>query len=260
MGGFCAIYFFLVITVECFREFFKRFGIGKILRQCGAIKKAGIEAGTVIIFVLGLVFEGKRLNELRTHHSEKMPFGKDAVYRCLSQAGINWERSVFLCANSVIPEIKKLTTEERKHALVIDDTTQYRNRSKEVEMLAKCYDHCENRYYRGHTLLTMGWTDGQSFVPVDYRVVSASEGKNLLCGSEVAEDGRTIATRRRRDARRPKPELVLDMLKGASGSAADCRYVLFDSWFSSPKSILQVSGTGHDVVAMLKKGNDRVGG
>ena len=240
--------------LECCSGFFKRFKLMGILRRCGSVKKFGVSAGVVFLFLLGLVFEGKKLNTLKKHYSEKMPFGKDVLYRYLGQPNVNWERVVFLTSDSVIPEIKKLTSENRRNALVIDDTTQYRNRSKKVEMLAKCYDHCENRYYSGHTLLTMGWTDGQTFIPVDYRVVSASDDKNLLYGSDLAADNRTITTRRRKNARLGKPELVLDMLQSAKHSNADCQYVLFDSWFSSPKAILQISNIGYDVVARLKNG------
>jgi len=135
---------------------------------------------------------------------------------------------------------------------VIDDTPQYRDRSKKVEMLATCYDHAEERYYKGHTLLTMGWTDGQTFIPVDYRVLSASDDKNLIYGSNVVYDDRTLATKRRKDARAGKPALVLDMLRNVRGSESDADYVMFDSWFSSPSAIIPICGMGYKVVARLK--------
>jgi len=237
--------------------FFKRFNMQKTLRRCGAVKKCGVIVSSIFLFLLGQVFEGKKLNTLYRHYDEKMPFGKDVVYRFLDQSGINWERVVFITACETIPEIRKLTSDERKSALVFDDTTQYRDRSKKVEMLANCYDHAEKRYYKGHTLLTMAWTDGQTLIPVDYRVVSASKDENLLCGSKFAEDNRTIATKRRKDARTDKPVLVLNMLQNVMGSAADEQYVMFDSWYSSPSSILSVCATQHDVIARLKKNNTK---
>ena len=108
---------------ECCSVFFKRFKIAGILRRCGSVKKFGVSASIVFLFLLGLVFEGKKLNVLRKHYAEKMPFGKDVVYRYLGQLNVYWERSVFLTADAVIPEIKKLTSDKRKNALVIDDTT-----------------------------------------------------------------------------------------------------------------------------------------
>ena len=204
---------------ECCAGFFKRFNMSAILRRCGLTKKSGILVNIVFLFLLGQVFEGKKLSTLNRHYDDKMPFGKDVVYRFISQPNVNWERIVFLTANAVIPEVRKLTSDKRKCALVFDDTTQYRDRSKKVEMLAKCYDHAENRYYKGHTLLAMTWTDGQTTIPVDYRPVSASDDKNLLNGSDLAEDNRTIATKRRKNARCDKPALVLEMLRNVKGKS-----------------------------------------
>jgi len=238
--------------IECCAGFFKRFKMSAILRKCGLTKKSGVIVNIVFLFLLGQVFEGKKFNTLNKHYTDKMPFGKDVVYRFIEQSNVNWEQIVFQAANAVIPEINKLTSEERKTALVFDDTTQYRNRSKKVEMLARCFDHAEHKYYKGHSILAMIWTDGQATVPVDYRVLSASDDKNLLEGSAFAEDNRTIATKRRKDARTGKPTLVLDMLRNVKGSQADARYVLFDSWFSHPVTVLSICEIGYDVVARLK--------
>ena len=237
---------------ESFKEFFERFKLSRILRRCGAHKKSGVIVNLVMLFLLGIVFTGKKASKLNRHYEEEMPFGKDVAYRFIERKDVRWERLVFYASNEVIPEVKRQTKEKRQSALVIDDTTQYRDRSKKVEMLALCHDHATQKYYKGHTLLTMGWTDGQTFVPVDYRVLSASEDKNLIYGSEVSEDNRTIATKRRKDARAGKPKLVLDMLRNVKGSASDAEYVMFDSWFSSPSAVVPICEMGYKVVTMLK--------
>ena len=247
------------ITESC-SGFFKRFNVSKILRQCGAAKKRGVLTSIVFLFLLGLVFTGKKFNTLTGHYSEEMPFGKDVVYRYIDRPAVNWERTVFLTANSVIPEIKKLTSDERRTALVFDDTPQYRDRSKKVEMLARCHDHSKKgktQYYKGHSILTMAWTDGATLIPVDYRVLSASKDKNLIHGSDIAEDNRTLATKRRKDARAGKPALVLEMLRNVKDTEADAKYVLFDSWFSSPSSIIPICKMGYKVVARLKNNDTK---
>jgi hypothetical protein len=247
-------------AIESCSGFFKRFNLSKILRQCGETKKCGVLTNIVFLFLLGVVFTGKKLNTLMGHYREEIPFGKDVVYRYIDRPTVNWERTVFLAAKSVIPEIKKLTSDERKSALVFDDTPQYRDRSKKVEMLSLCHDHSKkgkDKYYKGHTILTMGWTDGVTFIPVDYRVLSASDDKNLIHGSNIAEDNRTLATKRRNDARAGKPALVLEMLRNVKGSEADAGYVMFDSWFSSPSSIIPVCTKGYEVVARLKNNNTK---
>jgi hypothetical protein len=98
----------------------------------------------------------------------------------------------------------------------------------------------------------MGWSDGQTFLPLDFRLLANSDDKKLIEGSHVKEDNRTLATKRRKDARRDKPSLVLDMLASVKGTAAQAKYVLFDSWFSSPSAILSIKALGYHVVTRLK--------
>jgi hypothetical protein len=235
-----------------FTIFMKRFAVNKLLRSVGVTKEKGVTVGLVFVFLLGLVFTRKNLYETMTVSREKPPFSKNTVYRFLLSAAVNWE--VFICrlSSSIIPEINKLTTEARKTALILDDTPYWRNRSKKVEMLSRCYDHSEKKYYKGFVLLNLGWTDGQSYMPVDFRLLASGKDKNLLEGSHVKEDKRTIATRRRGEARAEKPALALQMLKNTKGTPAQAEYVLFDSWFASPSFILSVKSLGYNVVARIK--------
>lgn len=46
---------------------------------------------------------------------------------------------------------------------------------------------------------------------------------------------------------------MLELLKQAKCAAIPAKYVLFDSWFSSPSSIYAVKEIGYDVIAMVKK-------
>jgi len=238
-------------------KFIQRFKLNRIMKSCGLVKKCGVSAYTVFTLILGLVFTRKNWYRLHDGEGCNIGFGKDAVYRMMSNPSINWESLLCKTAITVIPEIKYLTGDDRRCALIVDDTTLYRDRSKKVEYLSRCYDHNEQRYYNGFTVLAMGWSDGQTLIPVDMRVVASSDDKLLLEGSHVAQDGRTIATKRRVQARTDKPTLVLDMLKNVKGTPAECQYVLFDSWFASPKSLVNIKELGYDAVARLKKDNVR---
>ena len=235
-----------------FSAFMKRFGINSILRSVGAAKESGVSISLLFTFLLGLVFTKKNLYQTMTSKREKPMFCKNVVYRFLLTVNINWEVFIRRLSTAVIPEINKLTAETRKTALIIDDTPYWRNRSKKVEMLSRCYDHSEKKYYKGFTMLNIGWSDGQSFVPVDFRLLASGNDKNLLHGSHIKEDKRTIATKRRNEARTEKPVLALQMLNDIKGTSAQTQYVLFDSWFSAPSFILSVKGLGYDVVARLK--------
>ena len=235
-----------------FAHFMKRFHVNRILRSVNATKEKGFPAYIVFVALLGLVFTHRNLYALLSTNRENLPFGKDVVYRFLRKRYVRWELIVTLLSTEVIPEIRKLTSEKRRCVLIIDDTPYYRNRSRDVELLSRCYDHAEHRYYKGFTMLNMGWSDGQTFIPVDFRLLASGNDKNLLEGSHVAKDNRTIATKRRNDARRDKPGLVLDMLGAVKGTPAQAQYVLFDSWFASPSSVLSIKALGYDVVARMK--------
>ena len=42
-------------------------------------------------------------------------------------------------------------------------------------------------------MLTLGWSDGSSFVPINHRLLSAADDKNLLCKA-ANFDGRSLAS------------------------------------------------------------------
>jgi hypothetical protein len=238
-----------------FEQFFKRFKIKKLLRQVNAIKQKGVTAYLLFAVLFGLVFTHKNLYTLLNTNKEKLSFEKDAVYRFLSKPNAHWELFVHHLGIEAVIETDHLTSDGRRTVLIIDDTSYYRNRSKKAELLSRCYDHVERKYYKGYTMLTMGWSDGQSFIPVDYRIVASGNDENLLEGSHVKEDKRTLATKRRIEARTDKPALVLKMLESVKGTAAQAEHVLFDSWFTSPSSILSICSLGYHVVARLKNNN-----
>lgn len=62
--------------------------------------------------------------------------------------------------------------------LVLDDSVVKRNRSKAVELLARVYDHVEHKYQKDFTMLTLGWSDGYSFVPVGSNLLSSAKESN----------------------------------------------------------------------------------
>ena len=69
-----------------------------------------------------------------------------------------------LPAVKVISAFARLTRPERVNVLILDDSVIKRNRSKKAELLARVYDHVEHKFQKGFTLLTLGWSDGYSFI------------------------------------------------------------------------------------------------
>jgi len=234
---------------EIIEPFFKRFNVNAILRRFYAVKQKGVAAYATFLFITGLVFTGKNLYGLLKTEPERIDFEKDVVYRFLGDSRIYWEQILSHIAYAAIAEIKKRETKGVVAANPIDDTTYYRDRSKKVELLSRCHDHTNGKYYKGFNLLCLGWTDGESFVPVKTQMVASGNNKNLLEGSHIKEDRRTLATRRRTNARKEKTKLTLQMLESIKGTPAQTKYALFDSWFESPLMLASIKNIGYDVVA-----------
>ena len=180
-------------------------------------------------------------------------FAKDTVYRFMKMLQINWIRFTTLLASRIIRDaIVPLDSGERKNVLIIDDSMFERNRSKKVELLAKAYDHANHRYRFGFRMLTLGWSDGSTFLPVN-SVLLSSENKKNRVNEAAAVDKRTAGYRRRVLSMQKGTLAMPELLKAAKKATIPASYVLFDSWFSSPSTLHAVKSIGYDVIGMVKK-------
>ena len=98
--------------------------------------------------------------------------------------------TTLLSAKIIGETVEPLTSEKRRNAFVIDDTIFERNGSKKVELLAKVYDHARHRYTRGFRMLTLGWSDGVTFLPVNSCLLSTENQQNRLCEGKVLDSRR----------------------------------------------------------------------
>ena len=235
-------------------NFMNRFQIGKLLFKCNAGKAKGIPVIEVFRYLFCLIFSNRSMYMQRKTGTFDGSFCKNTIYRFLNNAKINWFRFTTLLSSRIINDfMKPLTGENRKDVFIIDDSLFDRSRSKKTELLAKVFDHCSMKYKNGYRMLTLGWSDGNSFVPLNHCLMSAADDKNLLC--KAADfDGRSLAGKRRKQSRRKATEVMIDLLKAARSSGISAKYVLFDSWFSSPKTITALKTDCElDTIAMVKK-------
>lgn len=126
---------------------------------------------------------------------------KDAVYRFLNRSTCNWRKflialSSFLIKTRLLP----LTSEGRARVLILDDSTYSRNRSKSVELLSRVHDHSSNRFLKGFRMLTLGWSDGGTFLPIAFSLLSSGKEQNRYQELNPRIDKRTVGYRRRREA------------------------------------------------------------
>ena len=232
--------------------FFKEHKIGKALRQSNFSKQKGFPCKDLLQFLVMLVFMGKNLWRYLDTDAGNAPFQKDAVYRFLNNCSYNWRKFLLLISSKIIQSrIVPLTNEKRINVFIIDDSLFSRSRSKAVELLARVYDHVEHKYVRGFRMLTLGWSDGNTFLPLAFSLLSSEKEKNRFKGMN-AVDKRTNGYKRRTEATRKSTEVLLDLLKQARAYMVPASYLLFDSWFSFPSVIRKVLEQQLHTVCMLK--------
>ena len=235
------------------RKFFIRFHLSSALKAANAYKKKGTSATLIFQYLFLLVFSNRSMYMNLLIGKDTPNFAKDTVYRFMKMLQINWLRFTTILSSRIIKDaIVPLDSEDRVNVLIIDDSMFERNRSKKVELLAKVYDHAKHCYKFGFRMLTLGWSDGSTFLPVNSILLSTENKKNRINEAKQL-DKRTVGYKRRMLAVEKGTLAMLELLRTAKKADIPAKYVLFDSWFSSPSSLHSVKEIGYDVIAIVKK-------
>jgi hypothetical protein len=84
-------------------------------------------------------------------------------------------------------------------------------------------------------------------------LLSSTERENRLHEASASIDARSNGGKLRKLAQPKATSVMLTLLKDAKAAEIPAKYVLFDTWFCSPSSLLQVKDIGYDVIGMVKK-------
>jgi len=234
--------------------FFNKFGLSTLLSTNNAYKARGFSVALVFRYILRRAFGNRSMymSFMTASHTEK--FARDVVYRFLNNASINWTKFTTALAVKISnQEIVPLTDDNRRNVLIIDDTLFERPRAKKVELLARVFDHTSHTYKRGFRLLTLGWSDGNTFLPVASRLMSSEKKSNVYQLPSKDHDKRTLAFKRRKQARSKATHVMIELLNEAKEAGMQAKHLLFDTWFCSPSTLIAVKSIGYDVIAMAKK-------
>jgi hypothetical protein len=185
-------------------------------------------------------------------HTRKEEFGKNAVYDVLRRPNYNWRSLLLNLSATVIRFFASLSDDRRETVLIIDDSIVERSRSKKVELLARVFDHCSQKYLRGFRLLALTWSDGTSTAPVDFALLSSPKAKNRYQEITTDVDKRSCGYLRRTEAMKKATELLEPMVKRALRAGIHARHLLMDSWFGFPSVITKLS-KHLPVICMVKR-------
>jgi hypothetical protein len=235
-------------------RFFKTIGLGQQLKKSNIRKMSGVYTVTLFQYLFTLVFA--KHNHYEAMQRREKPFSQDTVYRFINEGSYHWEKFLMLIAVKVTDLIRSWNnSSQRTLALVIDDTTFERGRSKKVELLSWIHDHANHCPIRGFQMLTMVWSDGITTVPCAFRMVASQKADKAIGPVRKDIDKRTLAYHRREKAKRSKPELVVDMLQKAADAGIIAQYVLMDSWYFHPALVARIRQIGFDSIVRMKNNN-----
>ena len=208
-----------------FRKFFTRFHVSSALKAANAYKKKGIPVMEIFQYLFLLIFSNRSMYMNLISGRNTPAFAKDTVYRFMKMIQINWIRFTTILAGRIINEtIRPLDSEERVNVLIIDDSMFERNRSKKVELLTKVYDHAKHAYKFGFRMLTLGWSDGNTFLPINSILLSSENKKNRI-NEAKSIDKRTVGYKRRTLSMQKGTIAMLELLKAAKSSAIPAKVV-----------------------------------
>ena len=223
------------------------------MRKSNIKKSCGVSAYEVFQFLLLLVFQGKNLFRFLNSKHRDQAVSKNTYYRFLNETSYNWSKFLMLLAVKVTTSFHALTRPERVNVLILDDSVIKRNRSKNVELLARVFDHVEHKCQKGFTLLTLGWSDGYSFIPTGFNMLSSATQSNRY--NEVLEkiDKRTNGYKFRKESMMHKTDAAIQLVQNAVNTGIKADYILMDTWFTTEPMIKEIIATGIDAIGMVKQ-------
>lgn len=232
---------------------FFRCGIRKDSRKLkGESSNEKRTAFEIFQFLLLMAFQGCNLYRYLGSKKQDIACSKSTYHRFLGNEHYNWKRFLTQLAAKVTVFFDTLTKRSRFKALVLDDSVIGKGRSKAVELLAFVFDHVIGKSVRGFNLLTLGWTDGFSFIPVAFNMLSSTKQEKRFTEINPKIDRRTNGYRARVSATMHKPDAAIAMIREALAAGVPAQYILMDTWFTNEPFIKRILGCGLDVIGMLK--------
>ena len=231
-------------------DYFAKFKIGTLLNRSGIVKTKGASPLAIFTALFNLAFHNENLYQ-GIVKNKKVEVDKDAAYNFLNSPTYNWRRFTLHLCRRIYFIIRKLLDDSSEEVLIFDDSTYSRNRSKKVELLSRVFDHTDMKYIKGFRMLTLGWSDGNSFLGLDFALLSSADKKNRYNEINPDIDKRTCGYHRRQEAVTKTTAHLVPMVKRALDMGVRAKYVLMDSWFSMPSAIADLREHIH-VICMLK--------
>ena len=240
-------------SMDAASRFINRFGIVKLLGECGAYKEKGVPVRVILLYVFNLMFSPMSMYyqiKMGAFHED---FSKNTVYRFLGNIHMNWHVFMLRLSAIIIRHVAGLTEDkDNRYALLVDDTPLPKC-GKAMELVSKYFNHVTMGYEFGYRVLTLAWTDGVTTIPVRYSLLASSYDEKVRGTIRNDIDGRTLGARIRKLARTSMNDLTVKFACEAVKSGIPASIIAFDSWFAVPHTISRLMKEANlTVIARLK--------
>jgi hypothetical protein len=220
-----------------YQDFFQTFHLSSLFKRAKIHKSKGIPIYQIFQYIFLLPFTGKTGYRTFSFYGNVIPFGKDVMYRFLSETAFQWHQFLQRLSSTVVLKFyKPLTNPDRMDVFILDDTVIHRERSKKAEYLSWVYDHVLDKSVKGYQMLTLLWSDGSSHVPLSFTLHGSPE--HLVLPKQTMPHPpfhpASHAYRIRNTVKQEKTDSAIEMMVEAIRSGIQPKYVLFDSWFAFP--------------------------
>ncbi|MFA7615537.1 MAG: transposase [Weeksellaceae bacterium] len=185
-------------------------------------------------------------------------------YDFLNNPRINWRRIFGLFFKQVYTIIQKKSADEdstQKGFLILDDSLMEKT-GKTIELIGKVFDYSTHAYRLGMKTLTLGYSDGKSFLPMDFSIHNepGNTGKRGLKEKDLKNqftkqrDAKSPGYRRESEVSQDKISTSLQMINRCLNKWLKVDYVLVDTWFVCERFITGVKDIDKklNVIGMMK--------
>ena len=240
-------------SLDAASRFLNRFGVVKLLGECGAYKEKGVPVRVILLYIFNLMFSPMSMYYQIKVGSFHEDFSKNTVYRFLGNIHMNWHMFLLRLSAILIRYIAGLTDDkDNRYSLLVDDTPLPKC-GKAMELVSKYFNHVTMGYEFGYRVLTLAWTDGVTTIPVRYSLLASSYDEKVRGTIRDDLDGRSLGGRIRKLARTSMNDLTVKFACEAVRSGIPASIIAFDSWFAVPHTISRLMKEAKlTVIARLK--------
>lgn len=240
-------------SVDAATRFINRFGIVKLLGDCGAYKEKGVPVRVILLYIFNLMFSPMSMYYQLKMGAFHEDFSKNTVYRFLGNIRMNWHLFMLRLSTIIIRHVVGLTEDKNnRYALLVDDTPLPKC-GKAMELVSRYFNHVTMGYDFGYRVLTLAWTDGVTTIPVRYSLLASSYDEKVRGRIRDDIDGRTLGARIRKLARTSMNDLTVRFACEAVKAGIPASIIAFDSWFAVPRTISRLMKEAElTVIARLK--------